>query len=173
MFKAICNSRTGVRLGKLPVLRRNLFCRCCNFKRWVSAARKTEKMLGACIICGPCRRYIGRSIEGARIKTLPKPAKDPKFPQNLSPISVLSNTGKLFVKLFLRTIQKHVEERNVLHASQFVFRADHSTTLQCTRLAYHITLNFNNNMSTAAAFLNIEKAFDITWHSGLLYSCQN
>jgi hypothetical protein len=30
-------------------------------------------------------------------------------------------------------------------------------------------LNFNNNMSTAAVFLDIEKAFDTTWHPGLLY----
>jgi hypothetical protein len=37
------------------------------------------------------------------------------------------------------------------------------------RLADHITLNFNNNMSTAAVFLDIEKAPDKTWHSGLLY----
>jgi hypothetical protein len=33
----------------------------------------------------------------------------------------------------------------------------------------HITLNFNNNMSTAAMFFDIEKAFDTTWHSSLLY----
>jgi hypothetical protein len=33
----------------------------------------------------------------------------------------------------------------------------------------HITLNFKNNMSTAAVFLNIEKAFDTTWLPGLLY----
>jgi hypothetical protein len=37
------------------------------------------------------------------------------------------------------------------------------------RLADDVTLNFNNNMSTAAVFLDIEKAFDTTWHSGLLY----
>jgi hypothetical protein len=37
------------------------------------------------------------------------------------------------------------------------------------RLADHITINFNNNMSTAAVFLDIEKAFDKTWHSGLLH----
>jgi hypothetical protein len=36
-------------------------------------------------------------------------------------------------------------------------------------LADHVTLNFYNNMSTAAVFLGIEKAFDTTWHSGLLY----
>jgi hypothetical protein len=31
------------------------------------------------------------------------------------------------------------------------------------------TLNFNNNTATAAVFLDIEEAFDITWHIGLLY----
>jgi hypothetical protein len=31
------------------------------------------------------------------------------------------------------------------------------------------SLNFNNNMSTAAVFLNIGKAFDTTWHPGLQY----
>jgi hypothetical protein len=45
---------------------------------------------------------------------------------------------------------------------KFGFRADHSTALQCMRLADHITLNFNNNMSTAAVLLDIEKAFDKT-----------
>jgi hypothetical protein len=34
----LCNSRTGVRHGKLPMVRRILFCRRCNFNRWVSAA---------------------------------------------------------------------------------------------------------------------------------------
>jgi hypothetical protein len=37
------------------------------------------------------------------------------------------------------------------------------------RLAVHVTLQFNNIMSTAAVFLDIEKAFDTTWHSGILY----
>jgi retron-type reverse transcriptase len=37
------------------------------------------------------------------------------------------------------------------------------------RLAEHITLHFNNNISMAALFLDIKKAFDTTRHSGLLY----
>jgi hypothetical protein len=32
-----------------------------------------------------------------------------------------------------------------------------------------VTLIFNNKMWMAAVFLNIEKAFDTMWHSGLLY----
>jgi hypothetical protein len=77
--------------------------------------------------------------------------------------------GKLFEKLILRTVQKHTEERNLLNASQSDFQADHSVTLQCMRLADHVTLNFNSNVSMASLFLDIENAFDTTWYSGLLY----
>jgi hypothetical protein len=68
--------------------------------------------------------------------------------------------GKLFEKLILRTIQKHTEERNLLNASKFGFRADDSMTLRCMRRANHDTFNFNNNMSTAAVFLDVEEAFN-------------
>jgi hypothetical protein len=66
-------------------------------------------------------------------------------------------------------LAQNIAERNLLNASQFGFRARHSTTLQCMRLTGHVYLNFNNNMSMAAVLLDIEEAFDTTWHSGLLY----
>jgi hypothetical protein len=105
----------------------------------------------------------------AKVITLPETGKDPKILKNLRPISLLSTTGKLFEKVILKLLQKHIDERGLLNASQFGFRARHSTTLQCMRLADHVTLNLNNKMSTPAVFLDIEKAFDTTWHSGLLY----
>jgi hypothetical protein len=105
----------------------------------------------------------------AKVVALPKSGKDPKFPQNLRPISLLSSTGKVFEKVILEIVRRHIEEKNLLNASQFGFRVRHSTTLQYMRLADHVTLNFNNNMSTAAVFLDIEKAFGTTWHPGLLY----
>jgi hypothetical protein len=86
---------------------------------------------------------------------LPKPGKDPKFPQNLRPISLLPSTDKDFKKVISEIVKRHIGERNFLNPSQFGFRARHSTTLQCMRLADHVTLHFNNNMSTAAVFLDI------------------
>jgi hypothetical protein len=65
-------------------------------------------------------------------------------------------------------VQKHIEERGLLNASQFGSNAPYSMTLQCIRLMDHTTLNFKNNMSMAAVFLDGEKAFDTTWHCGLL-----
>jgi hypothetical protein len=101
--------------------------------------------------------------------TLPKLSKDPKCPQNLRAISLLSTTGKLFKKVILKIVQRHIEEVGLLNASQFGFHTLQSTTFQCKRLTNHVTLNFNNNMFTVAVFLDIEKAFDTTWHHGLLY----
>jgi hypothetical protein len=70
--------------------------------------------------------------------------------------------GKLFEKVILKIVQRHIEERGLLNGRQFGFRACHGTTLQCMRVTDHVTVNFNNSMSTAAIFLDIEKAFDTT-----------
>jgi hypothetical protein len=101
--------------------------------------------------------------------TLPKPDRDPKLPQNLRPISLLPTTSKLFEEVILKIVQKHIEEKGLLNASQFGFRARHSTTLQCMRPTDHVTLNFNNKIFKAAVFSDIEEAFDKTWHPGLIY----
>jgi hypothetical protein len=87
------------------------------------------------------------------VVALPKPGKDPKFPQNLCPISLLPS---VFEKVILEIVKIHIGERNLLNASQFDFRARYSMTMQCMRLADYVTLNFNNNMSTAAVFLDID-----------------
>jgi hypothetical protein len=64
-----------------------------------------------------------------KLTTLPKPDKDPKFPQNLRLISLLSTTGKLFEKVILKFVQKHTEESGLLNANKFGFRARNSTAL--------------------------------------------
>jgi hypothetical protein len=76
----------------------------------------------------------------------------------LRPISLLSTKGKLFDKVFLKIVPSHIEETDLLNVNQFGFRARHSTTIQCMRLTGHVSLNLKNNMSTAAVFLDIEKA---------------
>jgi hypothetical protein len=119
----------------------------------------------------PSAVHLPKPWKDAKVM-LPKPNKDPKLPHNLHPISFLSITGKLFKKVILKIFQRHLEERGQLNASQFGFCARHSRTLQCMRLLDHVTLNFNN-MSMAVVFLGIEKAFDTTWHLGLLYKLSN
>jgi hypothetical protein len=85
----------------------------------------------------------------------------------------LLSTGKVFEKVILQIVKRQFGENNLLTASQFEFRARHNTTLKYMRLADHVTLKVNNNMSTAAVFLDIEKAFDTIWHPGLPYKLSN
>jgi hypothetical protein len=61
----------------------------------------------------------------AKFITLPKPGKDPKFPQNLHLISLMSTAGKLFEKVILNIVQRHIEDRGLLIAKQFGFHARH------------------------------------------------
>jgi hypothetical protein len=100
--------------------------------------------------------HFPKSWKEAKVMTLPKPGKDSKLPKNIRPISLLPTTGKLFEKVILKIVQ-HIEDKGLLNASQFGFRARHSTTLQSMRLTDHVTLNFNNKVSTDAVFLDIKK----------------
>jgi hypothetical protein len=113
--------------------------------------------------------HFPKSWKEVKVIHLPKTVKDHKLPQNLYPISLLPTTGKLFEKVILKIVQRHIEDKGLLNARQFGFRASYSMTFQCMRLTDQVTLNFNNKMSTGAVFLDIEKAFDTPWHPGLLY----
>jgi hypothetical protein len=46
--------------------------------------------------------HFPNSWKEAKVITLQNPGKDPKFPQNLRPITLLSTTGKLFEKVVLK-----------------------------------------------------------------------
>jgi hypothetical protein len=103
----------------------------------------------------------------AKFITVSKPKTDGKFSYNLHPISILSTMVKLFEKVILKIVQRHIEGRGLLNASQFGFHACQSTTIQCMRLPDHVTLNFNNVYG--CFILGYEKVFDTTWHLSLPY----
>jgi hypothetical protein len=66
---------------------------------------------------------ISYALEGAEVITLLKHGKDPTFLHNLRPIHLLSTTGKPFEKVILKIVQKNIEVRSLLNASQFGFHA--------------------------------------------------
>ena len=59
---------------------------------------------------------------------------------------------------------------NALELSwQFGFMSGCSTTHQLLRLTEYISSGFEMKQSTIATFLDISKAYDTTWHTGLVY----
>lgn len=100
-----------------------------------------------------------------RVIMLPKPGKNTLKPESYRPITLLPTISKVFEKLLLRHMIPHIMPRE----EQFGFRAEHSTTLQLSRVLHDMTAALNKRETTVAVFLDMEKAFDRVWHPGLVY----
>lgn len=105
----------------------------------------------------------------ALIIPIAKPSKDHSRTENYRPISLLPTLSKIFEKLILKRINTFINSNNIIPASQFGFRNNHSTIHQLLRLTDFIATNFQKSKHTLALFLDVEKAFDKVWHQGLLY----
>jgi len=112
-------------------------------------------------------RYFPSVWKKADVIVLPKPGKDPQFPQNYRPISLLPSLAKVYEKVILSRLETAIA--GILPDEQFGFRAAHSTTHQTLRVAELVTAGFNRRQYTGALLLDVSKAFDTVWHRGLLY----
>lgn len=117
--------------------------------------------------------YFPATWKLAKIIPILKPGKDPTLPSSYRPISLLSAVSKLFERVILYRLENYISENNILPPVQFGFRRGHSTSHQLLRLINNIRANKAVSKSTAAAFLDIEKAFDNVWHGGLIYKLCN
>ena len=113
--------------------------------------------------------YFPTSWKQADIITIPKQGKNPHIPHNRRPISLLSCIGKIYEDIILNRLKKHLNLLKVIPLEQFGFTAQRSTTHQLVRLMEYVSGGFNMKQSTISAFLDIEKAYDTTWHTGLIY----
>lgn len=100
-----------------------------------------------------------------KVIVLPKPGKDRRLPASYRPITLLPTIAKLFERLLLSRICPSIVPR----PEQFGFRSQHSTTLQLARVLHLLAEALNRSHSTAAVFLDVEKAFDRVWHTGLIF----
>ena len=85
------------------------------------------------------------------------------------PISLLSAISKLFDRVILTRIHKHLEEHNILPDEQDGFRAFRSTTHQLYKTVNRVKEELTDKSSTGMILLDIEKAFDRVWHNGLVF----
>jgi len=64
---------------------------------------------------------------------------------------------------------EHVNTRNIIPDYQFGFTKGKSTSHPLYNLKTHIKTRLNMKESTGVLLLDIEKAFDRTWHDGLIF----
>lgn len=98
-----------------------------------------------------------------------KPGKPHHLSSSYRPISLLSLLSKLFEKLLLPRISKHLSIAQAIPTHQFGFRHSHSTIQQSHRLVDTISLALERREYCSGVFLDVTQAFDRVWHDGLLF----
>jgi hypothetical protein len=99
---------------------------------------------------------------------LPKPGKDHTSPLSYRPTSLLNSLGKLLEKIISKRLNFQLRNLKIIRNDQYGFKRGHSTTHALLRSVERITHGFNNNKATVMLFLDIERAFDKVWTTGLI-----
>ena len=98
-----------------------------------------------------------------------KNSGDRSNPLNYRPISLLSVISKVFESLINDAVVSHLESHGLFSDHQYGFRKSRSTADLLTVITERIYRALDGNGVARAVALDISKAFDKVWHSGLLH----
>ena len=91
---------------------------------------------------------------------------------NYRPVSLLSVVSKVFQKLANNVTVDHIENCGFFSNFQYGFRSSRSTADLLTVVSDRISRAFNSFGAIGAVALDISKAFERVWHSGLLHKLE-
>lgn len=117
--------------------------------------------------------YFPHYWKTALIAPIHKPNKPPEIPSSYRPISLLNSLSKLTEAFIARQIDEHIQNNNVITPTQFGFQSGLSAPHQVYRLVEHISSGKLRKDTTAAVFLDIEKAYDRVWVNGVIFKLIN
>ena len=123
------------------------------------------KIVNSCLRIG----YFPSTWKRAKVVPIHKPGKPHDLPTSYRPISLLDSFGKITEKIVLKRLNKFSKNNSIIPLEQFGFKKHHSTIAQLARLTDRVTQNFNKKKYTGLICIDLEKAFDSVWHTGLVY----
>ena len=92
------------------------------------------------------------------------------FPQNHHPIFLLSSVGKIAERVIRKRLAEIVNDiLGILPDEQFGFRPHHSTSDQLLRVVEFATKSIEWKQFTSIVFLDVAKAFGISWQDKTKY----
>jgi len=130
----------------------------------------------AYIIAKPLTHVINCSLRGgivpeqfkqAKVTPVYKSGASDSF-DNYRPISVLPAVSKILERCVHDQLMEHLENHNLLTASQFGFRKKRSTEHASVYFTDQIRKAMDNGLLTGAIYIDLSKAFDTISHSTLI-----
>ncbi|GFU07187.1 RNA-directed DNA polymerase from mobile element jockey [Trichonephila clavipes] len=109
------------------------------------------------------------SWKHASVIPILKPKKPRSAADSYRPISLLPVLSKLAERLILSRLNDFLTTNKILISQQHGFKPQLSTSHQLLRVVEYAKSGFKEKKCTGAVFLDIQKAFDRVWHTGLLY----
>ncbi|GFV07282.1 RNA-directed DNA polymerase from mobile element jockey [Trichonephila clavipes] len=129
------------------------------------------------------RRVAQRAISHSTVQELKTTSREERGNSSLVLLNCLLKSMENRCKMCISVSGQHtkrklslperlndfLERNNILTPEQHGFRPRLSTSYQLLRVVEYIKDAIDRNQYTAAVFLDIQKAFDRVWHTGLLF----
>ena len=89
--------------------------------------------------------------------------------ENYRPISLLCNISKVCEKIIFTELYNYFKTNHLFHKLQSAYQENDSTVYQLLKLVHEIHTAIEKGHEVRGVFLDLSKAFDKTWHKGLLF----
>ena len=93
--------------------------------------------------------------------------------KNYCPVSLLSVVSNIFEKLVNNRIVDHLVKHSLFSDFQYGFKSSPSTGDLLAVVSDRVARSFYRSGATRAVALDISKAFDRFWHTGLLHKLKS
>ena len=122
-------------------------------------------MLNTCVVNSYIPKYLKRGL----LVPIPKANKDVSIKDNNRGITLMPVFYKLFEKLMIEREHAWLQNNSVIDSIQSAGREKLSCLHTSFIVQETIAYNLNRGNAVYAAFLDVRKAFDTVWISGMLY----
>ena len=116
--------------------------------------------------------YFPKAFKTAQITIIPKPNKDLTQITSYRPITLAPTLSKVLEHIINRRLLTFSIQNTLLKEHQTAFLPNKSTCDNILNATQTIIDNFNINNYTLALSLDIQQAFDRTWHAGIIHTLQ-
>lgn len=128
-------------------------------------------------LCFPLCRLLNLSLHTSKFPSNWKFANvvpihkkgDRQLVKNYRPVSLLCTLSKVFERIVHSRLYEYCIANNLLTEKNSGFKKGDSTVNQLLFITHKITQALDDKSEVCLVFLDISKAFDKVWHSGLLY----